>query len=291
MSANALATRQDLLPDPNAWKTMLAMAEEFVKSGLLPNAIKSPAAALAIIQTGQELGIPPMYALRNIGIIGGKPVVGAEVMLAMIYRDHGGDAVQFEETGEKRCTVLYKRRGWPEYRTFSWTIEEAVKAGLANKDVWKGYAPAMLRARCISAVARLAFPDTIGGMYLPEELGADVDVVDGEVVVVDAPAPVVSIKTGEVIQPTTTEEERARAMVDGPDAGAVPTLREHAITRCHQLAAHAESIGHEKAAEIARVKPEKLSDQKLRQWVEKLEAMFPNVEEHDVAAAVDDEPF
>jgi hypothetical protein len=33
----------------------------------------------------------------------------------------------------------------------------------------------MLRARCISAVARMAFPDSIGGMYTAEELGAEVD--------------------------------------------------------------------------------------------------------------------
>jgi hypothetical protein len=105
------------------------------------------------------------------------------------------------------------------------------------------------------------------------------------------PANVETIPTD--TQPTATEEERARAMVDGPDAGpsAGDALREQAIARCHQLAAHAEAVNHDKAAEIARVKPEKLSDQKLRQWVEKLEAMFPDVEEQGVAVAVDDEPF
>jgi hypothetical protein len=42
----------------------------------------------------------------------------------------------------------------------------------------------MLRARCLSAVARMAFPDSIGGMYSPDELGASVR-VEGETVVFD----------------------------------------------------------------------------------------------------------
>lgn len=193
MATNALAMRGELLPAREAWETMLNMAGELVKSGLLPNAIRTPAAALAIIQTGQELGLPPMYALRKIAVINGSPVVEAEVMLAMIYRDHGDNAVVFDETNSERCTIRYKRKGWDKYQTFSWTIEEAEAAKLTQKDVWKMYRPAMLRARCISAMARLAFPDTVGGMYLPEEMGAEVEVRNGEIVVVDRPKPVVSI--------------------------------------------------------------------------------------------------
>jgi hypothetical protein len=76
----ALARQQQaLLPDAATLQTMLTMAEQLVASGLLPQSIKTPAAALAVIQKGVELGIPPMYALSNIGIINGRPVVGAEV--------------------------------------------------------------------------------------------------------------------------------------------------------------------------------------------------------------------
>lgn len=292
----ALAQRQTVLPDASTWQTMMQMAGQLVESGMLPQAIKTPAAALAIMQKGAELGIPPMYALSNIGIINGRPVVGAEVLLAMIYRDHGDNAIVVEETTAEGCTVAYRRRGWGEARRFSWTADDAKRAGLLGKGgPWSQYPAAMLRARCISAIARAAFADSIGGMYTPEELGAAVEVVDGEVVVVDQPKPVMRVvQPAEVIEPTGPDEERARAMVDGGDAGTVAKLREQAIARCDQLAAHAEAVNHEKAAEIAGVKPEKLTDQKLRQWVEKLEAMFPNVEEGGAAAALADdvdEPF
>lgn len=208
----ALAQRQDLLPDASKLKTMMELAGQLVQSGLLPSAIKSPAAALAIIQKGQELGIPPMYALSNIGIINGKPVVGAEVMLAMIYRDHGDQAMQFQETSAERCVVVYKRKNWTQAKQFAWTIEEAKQAGLTGKGgPWSQYPPAMLRARCISAVARAAFPDSIGGMYTPEELGAEVTVTpEGEIEVIQPSAPVVTIvpNTNDITPPVSEERQK-----------------------------------------------------------------------------------
>jgi hypothetical protein len=131
-----------------------------------------------------------MYALSNIAVINGKPTASAELMLALIYRDHGDDAVRVIETTAERCMVAYRRRGWQEPELFSFTIDDAACAGLLGKDNWRHYPAAMLRARCISAVARFAFPDTIAGLYTPEELGARVLVrEDGEQYLPPSPDP------------------------------------------------------------------------------------------------------
>jgi len=181
--SNALATRNSsaMLPDAQTWQTMMMMADELVKSGMLPSHIKTAAAAVAIIQKGRELDIPPMYALSNIVVIGGKPSANAELMLALIYRDHGDAAIGFQESTNDHCTVAYRRRGWSQPGLFTFTIQDAETAGLMKNPTWRSYPAAMLRARAISAVARMAFPDTIGGMYTPEELGATVD-AEGDVV-------------------------------------------------------------------------------------------------------------
>ena len=186
MTTNALATRNAgaMLPDAGTWQTMLGMAESLVQSGLLPAHIKTPAAAVAIIQKGRELDIPPMYALSNIVVIQGKPTANAELMLALIYRDHGDGAVTFTESTNERCVVAYRRRGWSQPRSYAFTIGDAETAGLMKNPTWRTYPAAMLRARAISAVARMAFPDTIGGLYTPEELGAAVD-ADGDVIDID----------------------------------------------------------------------------------------------------------
>lgn len=291
--STALAQRQNLLPDASTWKTMLEMAGQLVESGLLPQAIKTPAAALAIIQKGLELQIPPMYALSNIGIINGKPVVGAEVMLAMIYRDHGDIAIQFDETSGERCSVVYKRRAWPAPRRFEWTLEDAKKAGLLDKGgVWKQYPAAMLRARCVSALARLAFPDSIGGMYTAEELGAEVAVTDeGEVVVVQPQTPVVTIvpKTGDVIEPTTIEEERAREMTgDGAVVTPLARLRQaedsgeafsrRVLDRWYaRLAAIAKEREHPQAAKINAKKAVDLDYKVMVSSLKVLCGYFPDV--------------
>jgi hypothetical protein len=265
--STALAQRQDILPDAASWKTMLEMAGQLVQSGLLPKGIDKPAAALAIIQKGRELGIPPMYALSNIGIINGKPVVGAEVMLAMVYRDHGDQAIQFEETSAERCSVVYKRKSWAQYRTFEWTVEDAKKAGLTGKGgPWSQYPAAMLRARCISAVARLAFPDSLGGMYTPEELGAEVTVTDdGAIEVVQAPAPVVTIVPN------------AGDIASMPVEPAGPSDRGRLEARHRQLGQMAIAKNHPKAGAINATPPESLTDAQLLRSIKRLEELFPDV--------------
>lgn len=171
------------------WDLMLEQAAMLVPTGFLPESIRSAAQAAAIILKGRELGVPAMYALSNIAVIKGKPVAGAEVLQALIYRDHGDTALIPAESTSAKATYRFKRRGWPEYQTFSFTIEDARQAGITNNPTWAKYPAAMLRARCISAIARMAFADSIGGMYTPEELGAAVEVdAEGQFTITSSPA-------------------------------------------------------------------------------------------------------
>lgn len=170
------------------------LAEMLIPTGFLPESIKTPGQAAAIILKGQELGIPPLYALNNISIVKGKQVCQAELMLSMIFRDQGDQALKILESNDRVCRVRYKRRGG-DPGELAFTLEEATQAGLiARNPNYKTYPAAMLRARAISAAARVAFPDSIAGMYTPDELGARVVVNEqGEVVLDseqdDEPAP------------------------------------------------------------------------------------------------------
>lgn len=193
---NALIARQHVIPSDTEWQTMMRMAGELVKSGMLPQHIKTPAAAVAIMQKGKELGIAPMYAMSNIAVIQGKPTANSELMLALIYRDHGDDAIVFEESTADRCTVAYKRRNASRPGKFTFTMQEARTAGLQGGN-WTKYPSAMLRARCVSAVARMGFPDSIGGMYTPEELGQSED-AEGEIIIVNGQD--VNTTTGEIVE-------------------------------------------------------------------------------------------
>lgn len=164
------------IPSEGDLKTMLTLGETFIKSGLMPAAIKTAAAAVVIIQKGRELNIPPMQAINGINVIQGKPTCSSDLMTALIYRDHGDNALRWLEASNDSVTLAYKRRSWAEPSTFTWTKEDSNRAGLkgGNHDKYPG---AMMRARAISAVARMAFNDSIGGMYLPEEIEEGVELV------------------------------------------------------------------------------------------------------------------
>lgn len=171
-----------LLPDAQSWATTISIAETLVKSGVLPAHIKSPQAAVAIIQQGLELGIAPMTALRGMFVIHGKVGLYSDLMLGLIYRDIGDNAIRVVETTSAQCTVAYQRPGWDRPATLTFTMDDAERAGLSKDNpAWKKYPAQMLRARAISAAARLGFPDLMSGMYTPEELGATVD-ADGTVI-------------------------------------------------------------------------------------------------------------
>lgn len=169
MSTSPLAVIPAL--SKSQWELMLEQANVLIDSGLLPADIRKPAQAVAIMLKGQELGIKPMYALSNIVIVKGKPSASAELMLALIFTDHGDSAFRWLESTDQVATASYKRRTDTARQEFSFTWEDALKAGLTGGDNWRKYPKAMLRARCVSAIARMYFPDSIGGMYTPEELG------------------------------------------------------------------------------------------------------------------------
>lgn len=167
----------NLVPFPSVqeFNTMKEMGQMAIKSGFLPAAIKTPEQAVVIMLKGRELGIGPMEAFSKISVIQGKPTIDAELMLSLIYRKVPGAVVNFLKTDDKECEIEAKRPGG-KFAKFKFTWDDAVRAKLTNKQNWQTYPTAMVRARCISAMARAIFPDALSGAsYTPEELGAETD--------------------------------------------------------------------------------------------------------------------
>jgi hypothetical protein len=186
MTAELALTRPDPSMSEDALRVMMAAAQRYVASGLLPSEVNTPQKALVVMTAGREMGVPATYALRNIHVVKGKPVCSAELLLALVRRSYGPGAIRVSKTSNTACTVQYREQGWDGISEYTFTIEDARTAGVANSGTWKAYPAAMLRARCISAVVRFAFPECIAGLYTPEEMGAEVTVdPDGEVRIVD----------------------------------------------------------------------------------------------------------
>lgn len=155
-----------------AWQ----MASHFAKSGLLGD-LNTPEKVFLVMTTGAELGIPPTTALRMISIVKGKPVIAADLMVAMVLSKRVAEYFEIDTIDEKQCTVRTKRTGRPEQKT-TFSMEDAARAKLLNKGEAKGtadesnwakYPADMLYHRASARLARRVFPDVVGGLYCPEE--------------------------------------------------------------------------------------------------------------------------
>lgn len=176
---------------PSEWQMMTEMAKVLHGSNFLPQSVKTPQAALAIILAGRELGIGPWQAFDSIHIIQNKPTISPKLMLALIERSGLLEDIHIDDTTtikeKKGCTVTMKRRGRaPHSETF--TFQDAKDMDLADKDNWKRMQATMCKWRAVSACCRVVFPDVIlgiGGYDEVEDAGARVDIQeDGEAEVV-----------------------------------------------------------------------------------------------------------
>ena len=191
-----VAIRDDVLIP--TWERMREQAKVLHDSGFFPKVIKGPSQALAIMLAGRELGRGPMESLRSIYIVNGATTISSGLMASMIWE--AGHAYNIDKSTDTECQITFTRSNGQTY-THSFTIEDAKKAKLTGKDVWQGYAKAMLFNRCISAGARAFMPDVTRRMYTPEEMGAAVVVSENGGWVIDAEATEIEN------EPTTGTEE------------------------------------------------------------------------------------
>ena len=114
-------------------------------------------------------------ALRSFHVIEGTASLSAKTMRALITS--AGHELQIGENTAQKCVLRGRRRGEREWTEIEWTIEDAHRAQLTGKDVWKKYPKAMLLARCTTVLGDLKFGDVLAGMPCAEVL-QDMDPVD-----------------------------------------------------------------------------------------------------------------
>jgi hypothetical protein len=141
------------------------MANAVVKSQLF--GMKTVEQATALMLIAQAEGYHPALAARDYHIIQGRPTLKAETMMAR-FQQQGGK-VDWKTLTDEEVTATFSHPSGGS-ATITWTFEQARKAGLTNKDNWKNYPRAMLRARVVSEGIRTVFPGVVLGVYTPEEV-------------------------------------------------------------------------------------------------------------------------
>ena len=175
------------------------------KSGFLPTALNTDEKVLTVMLTGQELGLGFMESLRSINVVNGKPCMSAQLLIGLCHRTGQVEQAYFEKDTEIECIYVLKRKGSPPYKS-SFTMDDARKLGLSEKDNYKKQPRTMLGWRAISKAARVIFPDAVCGLYTPEEIADGVDLVE---------MPTGEVKVEEIhLKPVPAIESEAQAIKD-----------------------------------------------------------------------------
>jgi len=196
------------------------------KSGFFKGAANE-AQAVAKILRGWELGIPPVAALETVYVIEGKTALAAHMIAALIKKS-GRYNYRVKENSDRQCTILFMEQGEGVGES-TFTMEDANKAQLLGKDVWKKYPKAMLYARAMSAGAKLFCPDVFGGaVYTPEELDANVN-EDGDYIDVPVNIDRAMQELKASIAPTNPSQGRIRTVASILGVSRVAPLYQSAV--------------------------------------------------------------
>lgn len=143
---------------------VVTMANVVCKSGLF--GVKDPNQAMALMLLCQAEGLHPMVACRQYHVIQGRAAMTSQTMMSKFLAGGGKQEIHVATETEADITLTHPAGGSMRVR---WTIEQAQKAGLANKDNWKNHPRSMLLRRAQAEAVRAVAPFVLEGVPTADE--------------------------------------------------------------------------------------------------------------------------
>lgn len=136
-------------------------------------------ALFLLMLTAREYDIPPLAALNGgLYIIDGKVEMASHMKVSKIRQAGHSMQVSYNKDNTE-CYVKGKRKDTGDEIIVSFSMEDARRAGLANKGPWQKFPKEMIYARAVSRISNMLFSDVMGGVtYAPGEIAEGVEVVE-----------------------------------------------------------------------------------------------------------------
>lgn len=151
-------------------------AQVFVKSRIFHD-VKSAEQAFIKVQAGAEFGLKPIQSMNCFDIIETAGRVNLSIrstFLAGRVKSSGRYDYRVVESSDKRCVINFFEKidnKWQEIGGNIYTIDDAAKANLLNKDNWKKHTKTMLFKRCLKQGVDMYCPDLFfGSFYIDDEI-------------------------------------------------------------------------------------------------------------------------
>ena len=175
--------------EPNCAEAAWKVAQHLFNSRLY-QAFPTQAAIFAVILRGRALGLDATTALANFHVVEGKPTMQASLIVGLVLNSGKAEYFDCTETTNQQATWETKRKGAKSPMVISFSIEDALAAGLVQKQGseyrgvsrsgkpsnWDKYRRTMLRWRAATELARIAYPDVVAGLYTPDEISDGNDI-------------------------------------------------------------------------------------------------------------------
>ena len=165
--------------EPQSSTAALKLAHLLFESRLYTK-FQTTEAILAVILRGRALGLDATTALDAFHVVEGKPTMSAPLIIGLCLSSPTCEYFDCSETTPEQATWKTKRKNHDQ-RTYTYTWEMAQRSGVPGQcfgrqsrsgkpSQWDKYPETMLRWRCGCELARMVYPDVVGGLYMPEEI-------------------------------------------------------------------------------------------------------------------------
>ncbi len=158
-------------PEFTKYEIAKRIAHTLSQSNLVPDAYRGrPNDIFVAINMGSELGMEPFQAIQSIAVIEGKPCLYGDGLIGVVRASP--KCLWIEETlssDGSAATCRTQRKGDPNPIEATYSMDDAVQAGLHTKFNWKKHPKRMLQMRARAYCLRDAFPDLLKGLGVVEE--------------------------------------------------------------------------------------------------------------------------
>lgn len=167
------ATQVAVAADPTFAKFEVAkrIAHVLALSSLVPDAYRGrPNDCFVAINMGASLGMDPFQAIQSIAVIEGKPCLYGDGLIGVVRASPKCEWIKetISDDGNS-ATCVTQRKGDPDTISATYTMDDAVQAGIHTKFNWKKHPKRMLQMRARAYCLRDAYPDLLKGLGVVEE--------------------------------------------------------------------------------------------------------------------------
>lgn len=184
-SSNELQIAENGEIEASTLNQLASSVKAYRAAGLIPKHLATDGAAVGAILFCKQFGIPPLSGMGQVANIHGKFCAYGSLFTALAQKDpdFGYDEVYYlDEKQEKicasnknldkpawACIVRTQKKGSPFVNEFSFTMDEAKKAGIV-RNVWTTYPKSMLFYKAIARAYRATYPAALNGVMLAEDI-------------------------------------------------------------------------------------------------------------------------